>query len=73
MGDEKDSTENVLLTVLLPVLVETAVLEIHEYLTAAKEMTVEEVLAFVEEQKGRKLSVMSRLAAVEAKISGGGE
>lgn len=71
MTETTDSPENILLTVLLPVLVETAILEIHEYLNTAESMTTEEVLAFVENQKLRKQSVMGRLAAVEAKIRGG--
>jgi hypothetical protein len=64
--------DNVLLTVLLPVLIETAMLEIHEYMNTAESMTVEEVLALVENQKLRKQSVMGRLAALEAKIKAGG-
>ena len=65
MGDEPESA---VLTVLLPVLIETAVLEILEYIHTAESMTATEVLQMVASQQSRKTEVMSRYMALVDKI-----
>ncbi len=71
-GTPENPIATLLISTLLPIVLETATLEIHEYMTAAASMTKEEVLAFVETQRERKKLVMSRLDALEAKIRAGG-
>ena len=65
MGDEPESA---VFTVLLPVLIETAVLEILEYIHTAESMTATEVLQMVASQQSRKTDVMARYMALVAQI-----
>ena len=64
-------TADLVLPVLLPVLIETAVLEILEYVHSAESMTATEVLQMLAEQKARKDRAMAAYNALKAQIQGG--
>jgi len=65
-----EDTANLALTILLPVLIETAVLEILEAVHSAETMTATEVLQMVAEEQSRKLDLMGRYAALMEEIKG---
>ncbi len=70
MGDDQVSLA---LGVLLPVLIETAVLEILEVAHSAESMTGTEVLQMLATQQARKAMAMEKYNALVAKIRAGGQ
>ena len=63
-----EEPESAVLAILLPVLIETAVLEILEYVHSAESMTATEVLQLLAAQQSRKTEVMARYNTLLAQI-----
>lgn len=67
----KETTRLALLEILLPMIIETAVLEALEYMHSPDTLTAEEVLEMVAVQRARKDAAMARYNELKAQITGG--